>query len=95
MLKELQIALETRHNILPDISKELLAVSQNIVDYTNEWCLGLPKSLGHDRRANTTPDDIYIVNCPELHPIPGKMILPRIEEGSTPKPQLPSASHVC
>ncbi|CZR66823.1 uncharacterized protein PAC_16724 [Phialocephala subalpina] len=86
-LGENLVTLEARHNILPDVSKELLAFSQKIVDYTNEWCPGIPKSVGYDHRTSTTPDDIYIVNCPELHPVPGKIILPSIEENTSTRPQ--------
>jgi hypothetical protein len=95
MLKQLQVTLEARHNILPDVSKELLAFSQKIVDYTNEWCPGIPKSVGYDHRTSTTPDDIYIVNCHELHPVPGKIILPSIEENTLTRPQHASLSPVC
>ncbi|KAF8857157.1 hypothetical protein BDZ45DRAFT_447861 [Acephala macrosclerotiorum] len=94
MLKEFQMTLETRHVVLPDVSKELLAISQKIVDYTNEWCPRVPRSLGHDRRTSTTLDDIYIVNCPELHPVPGKIILPGMEENFSMRPQPANASHV-
>ncbi len=78
VLKAFQSTLEARHVILPEVSKEFMAISQKIVDYTNEWCHG--QSLTQDRRTNNAPDDIFIMNCPELHPVLGKVLLSSLEE---------------
>jgi hypothetical protein len=95
MLKQLQSTLDTRHAILPDVNKEFMAISQKIVEYTDEWCPRIPKSLGHDRSTSTTADDIFIVNCPDLHPVPGKVLLSSIQENSSMRPQKASLLSVC
>ncbi|KUJ19505.1 uncharacterized protein LY89DRAFT_780432 [Mollisia scopiformis] len=93
MLNAFQSTLEARHTILPDASKELTAISQKLTDFTNEWCPEIPKLLAHDTRKTITADDIFIVNCPELHPVPSKVLLPNLEESSFPKfPQTGLAS---
>lgn len=74
ILKSLQKTLEARHAILPDVGKGYLAMSQKLLEFTHEWCPELPKNVSHDSRGNNIPDDIYIINCPKLHSIPGKVL---------------------
>jgi hypothetical protein len=74
MLKSLQATLEARHAIVVDVGKEYLAMSQKLAEFSHEWCHKLPKSLGHDSRSNSKLDDIYILNCPELHPVSVKVL---------------------
>ena len=94
-LKSLQLTLKARHAILPDAGEELIAFSRKMVDFTNEWCPGVLKGPGHDNRTAITPDDTFIMNCPELHPVPGKILLPSLEENSLIKRRQASLSSVC
>jgi hypothetical protein len=94
-LKSLQLTLEARHAILPDASEELIAFSRKMVDFTNEWCPGVLKGLGHDSRTIITPDDTFIIHCPELHPVPGNILLPSLEENSLMRRRRGSQSSVC
>ena len=94
-LKSLQLTLEARHAILPDPGKELIAFSRKLVDFTNEWCPGVLKGLGHDSRTVITPDDTFIMSCPELHPVPGNILLPSLEENSLMRRRWASLSSVC
>jgi hypothetical protein len=87
MLKGLQLSLEARHTILPDISKELMAISRKIADFTNEWCPETSRSQARESRTATTHDDIFVMNCPELHPVPGKVLLRCLEEDSSVRSQ--------
>jgi hypothetical protein len=87
MLKALQLSLEARHSLLPDTGKELMAISRKIADFTDEWCFETSKSRARDSKTVTTQDDIFIINCPELHPVPGKVLRRGLEDDSSTRSQ--------
>jgi hypothetical protein len=72
MLKQLRLTLDARTAALSDCNGELKTLSQKISDYTNDWCPGSSYAMAYGSKHVHIPDDFYVINCPELHPLPAK-----------------------
>jgi hypothetical protein len=87
ILQNIRSKLDARNEMLPGLNKELNTISRKLVDYTRKWCgeSSLEATDGGERAS--TPEAVYMMNCPGLHPHLAKDLLPRVNDYSLRSPQ--------
>ena len=74
ILKQLRLTLDARTATLSDCNGELKDLSNKINDYTKDWCPSSSYAMAYGSKHVYISDDFYVINCPELHPLPAKDI---------------------
>jgi|SRR6266516_797099 len=82
ILKQLRLTLDARIAALSDCNGELKDLSQKINDCTKDWCPGSSYAMAYGSKRISIPDDLYVINCPKLHPLPAKDLYNGINESN-------------
>lgn len=71
-LKDLQSILNVRTKAITRSNGDLANILQKANESVLEWCPTSSNVLNYDNKDAPTVDDLYVINCPNLHPITAK-----------------------